>query len=60
MWTKEGINNDNSNNQGKHEHGVRTDKEVGGKDWKTLLSDKAIFLSANEKNSSLLSAGRHN
>jgi hypothetical protein len=34
MWTKEGINNDNSNNQGKHEHGVRTDKEVGGKDGK--------------------------
>jgi magnesium-transporting ATPase (P-type) len=26
---------------------------------KTLLSDKAIFLSASEKNSSLLSAGRH-
>jgi hypothetical protein len=25
---------------------------------KTLLSDKAIFLSASEKNSSLLSAGR--
>jgi hypothetical protein len=25
---------------------VRTDKEVGGKDGKTLLSDKAIFLSA--------------
>jgi hypothetical protein len=39
---------------------VRTDKEVGGKDGKTLLSDKAIFLSASEKNSSLLSAGRHN
>jgi hypothetical protein len=30
---------------------VRTDKEVGGKDGKTLLSDKAIFLSASEKNS---------
>ena len=26
---------------------------------KTILSDKAIFLSASEKNSSLLSAGRH-
>ena len=34
MWTKEGINNDDSNNLGKHEHGVRTDKEVGGKDGK--------------------------
>ena len=30
---------------------MRTDKEVGGKDGKTLLSDKAIFLSASEKNS---------
>jgi hypothetical protein len=39
---------------------VRTDKEVGEKDGKTLLSDKAIFLSASEKNSSLLNAGRHN
>jgi len=27
---------------------------------KTLLGDKAIFLSASERNSSLLSAGRHN
>jgi len=27
---------------------------------KTLLSDKAVFLSASEKNLSLLSAGRHN
>jgi hypothetical protein len=29
---------------------VRTDKEVGRKDEKTLLSDKAIILSASEKN----------
>ena len=39
---------------------MRTDKEVEGKDGKTLLSDKAIFLSASEKNSSLLSAGCEN
>jgi hypothetical protein len=36
-----------------YEHGVRTDKKVEGNDGKTLLSDKAIFLSASEKNSSL-------
>ena len=37
MWTKEGINNDDSNNYGKHKHGVRTDKEIGGKDGKNTF-----------------------